>query len=113
MHELSLLESVLEIIEEQAAVQDFRVVKKVTLEIGKLSCFDADALRFSFDAVMKDTLAEHAELEIDVIEGSGVCSLCGRRQLLQSLFDACDACGGAPLTVTQGDALRIKELIVS
>jgi hydrogenase nickel incorporation protein HypA/HybF len=113
MHEVSLLESVLNVIEEQAVKQRFQTVKKVVLEVGKLSCVEAEALRFAFDAVMKNTLAQQADLEIVVVDGRGVCRRCGRTQDLQSFYDACGNCGDAPLAVLQGDALRIKELIVS
>ncbi len=54
MHEISLLESVLDTLETQAEQQGFTQVKQVVLEIGALSCVEADALRFGFDAVMKN-----------------------------------------------------------
>ena len=112
MHEISLLENVLEILEENAKSQGFNQVKKVCLEIGKLSCVEQDALRFGFDVVMKNTLAENAELEIIQTEGVGVCQQCGKTVRLETLHDPCGKCGCPGVVVTQGNEMKIKDLIV-
>ena len=112
MHEISLLESVLDTLESQAEQQGFSRVKQVVLEIGALSCVEAEALRFGFDVVMKNTLAEHAELVIIEQAGQGICSHCQHSVVLETLHDPCPDCGRFGVTVTQGQAMRIKELIV-
>lgn len=112
MHEISLLESVLETLESQAQQQDFKQVKQITLEIGALSCVAVDALRFGFDVVMKNSLAENAELVIIEIAGKGQCSKCGQIVELETLHDPCSHCGAFGVTVTQGEQMRIKELKV-
>ena len=49
MHELSLAESAVDLI-EQAAVRDgFARVRTVFIEIGRLSCVDPEALRFDLE----------------------------------------------------------------
>lgn len=113
MHEISLLESVLDTLASQAEQQGFTHVKQVVLEIGALSCVEADALRFGFDAVMKNSLAEHAELVIITVAGQGVCPHCQQQVLLETLHDPCHHCGRFGVTVLQGQAMRIKELIVT
>ena len=60
MHELSLCENIIDIIKTNAATQAFKKVNVVCLEVGTLSCVEPEALRFSFDAVSKNTLAQHA-----------------------------------------------------
>ena len=59
MHELSLLENVREILEEHAKTQNFERVEEVTLAIGALSCVEIEALKFAFESVMKNSLAEN------------------------------------------------------
>ena len=112
MHEISLLENVLEILESEARLQGYSQVKKVCLEIGSLSCVEQDALRFGFDVVMKNTLAEQAELEIRKIQGVGVCQNCGETVHLETRHDPCCLCGCSGITVTKGDEMKIKDLIV-
>ena len=112
MHELSLLENVLEILQDNAATQGFNQVKKVCLEIGRLSCVEPEALRFGFDQVMKNTLADHAELEIIQTDGAGICGQCGQLVQLETLHDPCAVCGSFEVSITQGNEMKIKELRV-
>lgn len=113
MHELSLLENVLEIIEANAASQGFSRVSKVTLAIGKLSCVETEALRFAFDAVMKNSVAEHAELAITTVDGIGRCERCGQTVRLQTCYDPCPYCGSVRITISQGMDMKITDLMVS
>ncbi len=111
MHELSLLENVREILENHAKSQSFTKVSKVTLEIGKLSCVESQALRFGFDVVMKGSLAENAELILTELDGIGFCQSCGQNTTMEMLYDACAHCG-RPLAVVQGMEMKIKDLTV-
>ncbi|WP_141104321.1 hydrogenase maturation nickel metallochaperone HypA, partial [Noviherbaspirillum denitrificans] len=69
MHEMSLAESVLQVIEDSARANNFTRVKTVWLEIGALAGVEVEAMRFCFDAVVKDSVADGARLEI--IESPG------------------------------------------
>ena len=112
MHEISLLENVREILQDHAKSQNFRQITKITLEIGKLSCVEPDALRFGFDVVMKDSLAEKAELILTEVDGVGLCDKCGKQVIMETLYDPCVACGNPFVTVTQGSEMKIKDLVV-
>ncbi|MGR9072800.1 MAG: hydrogenase maturation nickel metallochaperone HypA [Gammaproteobacteria bacterium] len=112
MHEMSLCESILEILELEAERRQFKTVKAVWLEIGDLSSVDPEAMRFSFDAVMQDSLAEGARLEIVAVRGRAWCLHCARNVFIQQRFDACPECGGFQLQVNDGEQMRIKELEV-
>jgi hydrogenase nickel incorporation protein HypA/HybF len=112
MHELSLCESVLQILEQQAEAQQYRKVKTVWLEIGALSGVEIEALRFSFDIVVQGSLADHARLEIIEVPGQAWCLPCGRNVAVQQLYDQCPHCGSHQLQVNGGDQMRIKELEV-
>lgn len=112
MHEMSLCEGVLQILEEHAASQDFTQVKTVWLEIGALSGVDPEAMRFGFDVVMKDTLADGAALEIIDLPGVAWCMQCAKPVPVKARFDACPECGSYQLQLTCGDEMRIKELEV-
>ncbi|MDD3883351.1 MAG: hydrogenase maturation nickel metallochaperone HypA [Gallionella sp.] len=113
MHEMSLAESVLHIIEDAAREQGFSRVKRVTLEIGKLSCVEPEALRFCFDSVMQGTLVEQAELQIVEVAGQGKCEDCAAEFHPESRYDACPECGNYRIRITGGDAMRVYELEVS
>jgi len=112
MHEMSLAENVLQIINDAASQQGFTRVKTVWLEIGKLSSVEAEAMRFCFDAVIKDSVAEGAQLEIIETAGWGRCPACGHEMQINALFDACGQCSSYGMEVVAGDSMRVKELEV-
>ena len=112
MHEMAICESILGILKDQAAKQQFSRVQRVCLEIGPLSGVEIDALRFGFDVVMKDSLAEGSVLEIDETQAQAWCMPCGGTVPLKQRFDPCPNCGSHQLQVTAGEEMRIKELEV-
>jgi hydrogenase nickel incorporation protein HypA/HybF len=112
MHELSLCESILQVLEEQATTQHYQKVKTVWLEIGALSGVEVEALRFSFDVVTQGSVAADAKLEIIDVPGQAWCMPCGRNVAVTELYDVCPECGSHQLQVNGGDQMRIKELEV-
>jgi hydrogenase nickel incorporation protein HypA/HybF len=112
MHEMSLCESILQIIEENAVNQGYQRVTRVWLEIGALSGVEVEAMRFGFDAVTRGSLAEQATLEIIELPGQAWCMQCGKTVSVQQRFDPCPECGSFQLQVNGGEEMRIKELEV-
>jgi len=112
MHEMSLAEGVLQILEERATKERFQRVKTVFLEIGQLSHVEIESLRFCFDAVIKGSVAEGTRLEIDEVPGRAWCMPCSEAVSVSTLYDPCPKCGGYQLTMTGGDEMRVKELEV-
>ena len=112
MHEMSLCESILQVIEDQAAVNRFTRVRRVRLQIGRLSGVEVEALRFGFDAVTRDSVAAGAALEILETPGTAWCMPCGHNVEVSRRFDACPDCGSHQLQVTGGDEMRIRDIEV-
>jgi len=112
MHELSLCEGVVQLIEDQAREQGFAKVRTVWLEIGALAGVETGAMRFSFDAVARNTVADAARLEIIDIPGRARCPACQQTVDVNTRYDDCPGCGHYPLDVISGDEMRIKELEV-
>jgi hydrogenase nickel incorporation protein HypA/HybF len=112
MHEMALCEAMLDVIAEQQRLGGFVAVKRVIVEIGTLGHVDPHALEFAFEAGAKDTVAEHAVLEIREVPGSGWCMDCSATVRIERRGDPCPGCGGYQLIVQQGDEMRVKELEV-
>ncbi len=112
MHELSLCEGIVQILESSASAQGFSRVKTVWLEIGALAGVEQSALRFNFEVVTRGTLAEAARLEIIDVPAEAWCLQCGKLVPVQQRFDACPECDSYQLQVTGGDEMKIKELEV-
>jgi hydrogenase nickel incorporation protein HypA/HybF len=112
MHELSLCQTIIGIINEHASTKEHHHVTKVSVEIGQLIAVDPAALRFSFDVVTKGTVAEKAVLDIIEIEGQAICDFCKKTVTLKRYYDPCQTCGHFALTVTQGEELRVTSMEV-
>jgi len=106
MHELGISRNIVAIVGEAAAG---RRVRRVTLEIGKLSGVMPDALAFSFDLVAQGTPLEGAALEIRQIEGRARCAACGAEFAAPSFLTPC-ACGSRRLAHLAGEELNIKSM---
>lgn len=113
MHEMSLAEGVMQLIEDAARKDPFKHVTAVWLEIGQLSGVEPQAMAFCFDAVTRNTVADGARLEIITLPGSGWCMACAKTVPMSEVFGECPDCGGYQLQVTSGTDMRVKELEVS
>ncbi len=109
MHELGITRNVVAICSERAAGAR---VKRVTLEIGKLSAVLPESVRFCFDICAQGTPLEGSLLEIIEVAGAALCRDCGDEVALTRLYGRC-ACGGANLRLISGEELKIKEMEVA
>lgn len=112
MHEMSIAEGIVQVLEEQAQAQNYSRVKTVWLEIGPLAMIETESLLFCFEAVTRDSLAENAKLNIIKIPGEAFCMQCLKTVPVEKRYDACIECGSHQLQITQGEEMRIKELEV-
>ncbi|MBW4435103.1 MAG: hydrogenase maturation nickel metallochaperone HypA [Pelatocladus maniniholoensis HA4357-MV3] len=106
MHELGITQNIVAIVSEHAHGSK---VKRVLLEIGKLSAIMPDAIRFCFDICSQGTVLEQAKLEILEISGLGKCRQCGIEIPLKQPFGKCK-CGCTQIDLITGQELKIKEI---
>lgn len=113
MHEMSIAEGVLDIVEETARREGIRAVRAVRLEIGQLAAVETQALRFCFASVVRGSIAEGARLEIEETPGRAWCFRCCASVPLASRVDPCPRCGSSQLQVSGGTQMRVKDLEVA
>jgi hydrogenase nickel incorporation protein HypA/HybF len=112
MHELSLAESVLVIVQEAALAQGFERVHTLRLSVPALAGVEVAALRFALDALASGTPLDAALIEIDEPPGRACCEDCAREVDVRDRLDPCPACGGTRLRVVGGTTMRVVELWV-
>lgn len=96
MHEMSIAQSLLEIVMDESRRHGLTRVDRVRLQIGALAAVVPDALTFCFGAVARGTVASEAVLEIETVPVVARCPLCGERFEMEDLFDRCPDCGLVP-----------------
>lgn len=112
MHEMALAEGILQVVEDAVDGRDVQRVTEIRLEIGALAGVELEALRFCLDVVLSGSLAEGAQLDLDLLPGVGWCLACGEQVTISAFFDACPLCGGYQVQATGGTEMRVKEIRV-
>ena len=113
MHELSIARNIVEIVTTAASEANAARVTRVCLKIGMLTCVHADALRFSFDAVTRDTRLQGCSLDIVTVPVVIYCEQCqqaGQLTSIQSLV--CPVCQSPSNHVLQGRELEVDVIDV-
>lgn len=110
MHEMSLAEGILQLVEETARREQAARVKLVVLEIGRMSSVEPEAIKFCFEAVTHGSMAQGARLEIVDVPGAGWCMRCAETVPMQERYGACPKCGSFQVQPTSGTEMRVKEI---
>jgi len=109
MHELGITRSIVAMVAERAT--GHRVLR-VKVELGRLSGFMPEALRFCFDLCTHGTILDGAQLDIVEVDGLGRCLACGLQHRLDIPMGRCPSCGKPALTIVAGEELKIREMEV-
>jgi hydrogenase nickel incorporation protein HypA/HybF len=110
MHEVSICESILDILKDQAAAHGATRVKSVRLTIGEMAGVVEDSMRFAFEVVTKGTLAEGSALIIDHVPLTARCRSCGRTFSIVGYAFSCAHCESPEIKVISGRELQIEDI---
>ena len=111
MHELSLVASVFEVLEEKAREHGAARVIRVVLKVGVMSGVVPDLLESAFDTYKKGTLAEGARLEIVAVpvEASAAPTAAATTAREDADF-SCAACGSRRVEIVAGRELVVETI---
>jgi hydrogenase nickel incorporation protein HypA/HybF len=115
MHELSITESILDIVLKHGAANKANKVIFVHLQIGGLSDLEDEWLQRYFDYLSKDTIAEGAKLKIErtaVVIQCVICRVTYEAQPAQMGNLVCPACGSKSGTLVSGREYYVKTMEV-
>src|SRR5687768_14183794 len=103
MHELSIAESLVDLVEKRVD----RPVKTVRLEVGARTCVTPEALMSCFDVCVRGTRLDGAILDIIAIPAQARCRTCGTEGVVDGRIPLC-VCGSADLVWVSGNELRVR-----
>lgn len=112
MHELSLCESLVSLLEEEMQKLGCGALKKVVLQVGPLALIEEGAMRFAFEIASKGTVVEGAELSIEWIAVKGYCLDCQKEALVDKIGESCPCCGGVMILSEEGKDLKVASIEV-
>jgi hydrogenase nickel incorporation protein HypA/HybF len=110
MHELSIAQSILDIVNQHLPVGKTIHVKSIKVKIGKLSNVLPDSLRFCFDAITKDSDFEKTQLILNIIPITIKCNDCYKLSEIDDYVFSCPLCDSTNIKVVAGNDLNIEEI---
>lgn len=103
MHELSLIQGLLETVVKSAAREGIKTVHTVRLVVGEIYGALPEALDFAFGVLSQDTVCCGAVLEVEVRELRYVCNLCDS----EVVAHVCSSCGSRDKHISQGNEIYL------
>lgn len=110
MHELSIVASLFETLEEKAREHRARKITMVRLKVGKLAGVVPEFLRTAFDIYKEGTIAADAAIEIEEVPVRVRCRRCAADITKDDFVFACSACGSTDIEVTEGLELLLDKI---
>lgn len=119
MHEFSFAYSIFKVAESTAIKYNAKKISEVYLEIGELTLIVPDLLRQSFKMATHGSIAEDAELIIEIVPGKIKCRECGKISTVSlseethikglQLFQ-CQHCKSKNTEVIEGKKANVKNI---
>jgi hydrogenase nickel incorporation protein HypA/HybF len=110
MHELRIAEDLSAIVSETAEKENLSKVTRVNICFGQMVRIVPEIFEFAFRETMRNSVAEDAELNIEVLPVKMKCSCCGNDfQVTENRF-SCNICGSTGLEIITGNELFIKSI---
>ena len=107
MHELSIINSIVEIAIGSANENGIKNIRCVEIEIGKASGIEPSAMEFAWESISKNTILENARLLMHFIPLRMQCRLCSKQYEPEEIYKPCPDCGEINARIISGKELRV------
>jgi hydrogenase nickel incorporation protein HypA/HybF len=112
VHEMSIAQSLIDILREEMLTHNAKTLRSVRLNIGQMSAIVPDALSFCFQIITGGTELEGARLIMDIIPLMGYCNECEKEFEIKDYAFLCPSCGSTKINTIGGQDLSIVEIEV-
>lgn len=108
MHEYSIVQSLIDRVEQEAAAKHATRVRRLWVSIGDLSGVERELLRTAYDTFKAQTICESCELEIRPVAARWECPRCQAPRAAGQIL-RCEVCG-VPARLAQGDEINLDRI---
>ena len=112
MHELSITQSMFDLVLKQAEQAEAKKVGRINLVIGEMTGVVEECMKFYLDFLSKGTIVEGAALSVKMVPPTARCRRCGETFEPKELHWACPKCQGNSLELTAGKELFVESIEV-
>ncbi|OOM80761.1 hydrogenase maturation nickel metallochaperone HypA [Clostridium sp. BL-8] len=110
MHEVSIMENAIKIVQEKAKENNLKNISKITIKVGKLSGVMPEALEFAFQGLSKGTMAEGAQFLIEKVNATAKCDDCKITFEIDHFNKLCPKCNKFCTNILSGYELYINTI---
>ena len=110
MHEVSIIQNVIEIVTQKAIENKLTKIKNISLRIGELSGVMSESLKFAFDSCIKGTMLEESTLGIEIVNALGECKDCNLEFPIEHFNKLCPSCNKFCTNIVRGYELYINTI---
>ncbi|MCJ7553508.1 MAG: hydrogenase maturation nickel metallochaperone HypA [Ignavibacteriaceae bacterium] len=110
MHELSIAQNIIRIINSSVEKEKLGLADKIYLKVGRLSNILTESLLFCFNSAIENTPLQNSELAIEIVPIKIQCNDCNQISATDDFIFTCPSCNGSSITVIGGDELVISSI---
>jgi len=108
MHEYSIVQALLERVDQEARAHGASRVHRVRVSIGELAGVEIDLLRTAYDTIRHRTICEDAALDVRQVEARWECRHC-RGAIARGAPLRCPVCA-QPARLASGDEIMLDQI---
>jgi len=108
MHEFSIAQSMLNLVEDQ--VGEKRVLFSATVTIGPLAGISIESLRFCFTEIAKQMGFGSPRLIINDVPARALCLDCSRQYAMKDMFEICPKCHSLHRSILSGEEFTLDSV---
>jgi len=113
MHEMSVTESMIEVVLRHAEKNHATKVTRINIVLGESSTVVPESVQFYFDIIGKDTIAEGAELNFRRTKLMAKCNGCGEEFEVVEYDFTCPACSGTKTEIISGREFQVESIEIA
>jgi hydrogenase nickel insertion protein HypA len=110
MHEYSVVQALLEQIEEIAEQNEASQVTKIIVKIGVMSGIEAHLLEIAFNTFKEKTICDKADFVMNIQQLKIRCNSCQKENELEKVHYCCPECNSTDLEVIDGEDMFLMSL---
>ncbi|MBU4194858.1 MAG: hydrogenase maturation nickel metallochaperone HypA [Actinobacteria bacterium] len=110
MHELSVVESMVAIVLRHAELNKASSVARINMVLGEMSTVMEEPVRFYFNMIAKETVAEGAELSFIRTPLVARCRKCESEFDVVEYDFTCTGCGGDQTEIISGREFQVESI---
>jgi hydrogenase nickel incorporation protein HypA/HybF len=113
MHELSVTESMIGVVLRHAQANNATKVTRINMVLGDMSSVMEESVRFYFEIIAKDTIAQDAELDFRRTKLITKCSDCGKEFEVVEYDFTCPDCKVTRTEIISGREFQVESIEIS